>query len=344
MTTVDEFDYELPDAAIAQTPIEPRDSARLFDAIDAQTPTKHRHIHELPEVLGEGDVLVVNDTRVINARLHLRKETGGAVEVMLVEPVGPSGRTEGADWHALVRPGRRVPPGTDLYTEAGVAVVSVGADSGDGLRRVTAIGGSDLVELAEREGEVPLPPYIHEELADDRRYQTVYARAAGSVAAPTAGLHFTPDLLERCESAGAQLLTVELVVGLGTFRPILVDELGDHDMHAERYHVAPEVLAACADARRVIAVGTTTVRALESAATFARYEGSTDLFIRPGYDFQMVDVLLTNFHQPRSSLLVMLAAFCGDRWRDIYSEALALDYRFLSFGDAMIVDRSASGV
>lgn len=334
VTTVDEFSYELPDSAIAQQPIEPRDAARLLDAIGADEPPRDRQVRDLPSLLRDGDVLVVNDTRVINARLHLRKVTGGAVEVMLVEPIEAT-----TAWLALVRPGRRVAPGTVLQDDLGEPVVVVGEDNGDGLRLISPVGATDLSMLAERVGQVPLPPYITQSLADGERYQTVYSRTPGSVAAPTAGLHFTPELLDRCTAAGATVLSVELIVGLGTFRPILVEELDDHRMHAERFRVAPEVLDACAQADRVIAVGTTTVRALESAATLGRNDGSTELFIQPGYDFQVVDVLLTNFHQPRSSLLVMLAAFCGERWRDVYAAALDNEYRFLSFGDAMIVDR-----
>jgi S-adenosylmethionine:tRNA ribosyltransferase-isomerase len=211
---------------------------------------------------------------------------------------------------------------------------------GDGVRAVFSVTAESVLEIAHRVGQVPLPPYITSGYANAERYQTVYARNEQSVAAPTAGLHFTPELMEQCTTAGAQIHRVELAVGLGTFRPILVDDLNDHEMHAERFSVPAEVLEACAAADRVIAIGTTSVRALESAATFGVAQGSTDLFISPGYEFKVVDVLLTNFHQPKSSLLVMLCAFAGERWRDIYAEALAENYRFLSFGDAMIVARS----
>lgn len=335
MVSIDEFFYELPDHAIAQTPIEPRSAARLLDATGATV--DHRRVDQLPELLGPGDVIVVNNSRVINARLGLKKPTGGAVEVMLVEP---SPVTDGV-WHALVRPGRRVPPGTTLLDLDDSAVIEVGEDLGEGLRCVTPTGAETVLALAGRVGAVPLPPYITTELADAGRYQTVYADHPGSVAAPTAGLHFTPELLTACRAAGAAVHTVELMVGLGTFRPILADDITEHTMHAERYMVDQATIDACESAQRVIAVGTTTVRALESAATLGRREGSTELFITPGYEFKVVDTLLTNFHQPRSSLLVLLASFCGARWRDLYQTALDHEYRFLSFGDAMIVSRDA---
>lgn len=290
-------------------------------------------------MLGPGDVLVVNNSRVIRARLQLFKRTGGAVEVMLVEPA-PA--TDGA-WHALVRPGRRVPAETELCDGTGQVVLIAGENLGDGLRVVTPAGGATVLALAERVGAVPLPPYITETLSNPDRYQTVYANNEGSVAAPTAGLHFTPELLAACEAAGAQVHTVELMVGLGTFRPILTDDIADHTMHAERYNVSAETLEACHAADRVVAVGTTTVRALESAAATGERSGSTELFITPGYEFKMIDTLLTNFHQPKSSLLVLLASFCGERWHDLYAEALTNGYRFLSFGDAMIVNRATGG-
>lgn len=337
MVSIDEFSYELPDAAIAQTPVEPRSSARLLDASAPDgDAVVHRTIADLPSMVGPGDVLVVNNSRVIKARLHLFKSTGGAVEVMLVEKAPEHDHA----WHALVRPGRRVPPGTHLQDAAGLAVLQVGKNLGDGLRRVTPITNEAVLSLAERVGEVPLPPYITAELHDPERYQTVYAANEGSVAAPTAGLHFTPELLDDCAAAGAKIHTVELMVGLGTFRPILTDDIGEHQMHAERYQVSQATIDACQAADRVIAIGTTTVRALESTAATGELSGSTELFITPGYEFKIVDTLLTNFHQPKSSLLVLLASFCGDRWRDLYAEALNEGYRFLSFGDAMIVSRS----
>lgn len=336
----DDFDYPLPPDAVAQRPVEPRSAARMLVDLDPAAPPAHHTVADLPQLLAPGDVLVVNETRVLPARLALRKESGGAAEVFLLEPEHETaaGLAAGAAWTALVRPGRRLPPGTRLLADDGTPVVRVGERlDDDGLRRV------ELLADAEAHGRVPLPPYIHERLADAERYQTVYARSARSVAAPTAGLHLTPEVLEAVRARGVAVHTVDLAVGLGTFRPITASRVDDHTMHEERYTVPEETLAACRDATgRVVAVGTTTVRALESAARGAP-SGRTDLFIRPGFDFRFVDVLLTNFHQPRSSLLVLLSAFAGhDRWQRLYREALADGYRFLSFGDCMLVCRGAA--
>jgi S-adenosylmethionine:tRNA ribosyltransferase-isomerase len=329
----DAYDYHLPAERIAQVPAEPRDSARLLVAVDDDGSVEHRRVSQLPDLLAPGDLLVVNDTRVIPARLLLEKPTGGRVEVLLLEPAG-----DGRRWEALVRPSRRVPPGSVLY-RAGRPVVEAGPDAGagDGRRLVDLCDPAGAAEA----GQVALPPYVHEPLADPDRYQTVYARTPGSVAAPTAGLHLTPELLGRCQAAGAGLAQVDLAVGLGTFRPITTERVEDHRMHSERYSVSAQTMERCRDAARVVAVGTTTVRALESAAATGRLQGRTDLFIRPGFRFRVVDVLLTNFHMPRSSLLVMLAAFAGPRWRRLYELALGEGYRFLSFGDAMIAARGA---
>ena len=299
--------------------------------LDPAAPPAHRTVADLPSLLAPGDVLVVNETRVLPARLALHKRTGGAAEVFLLE------REPAGTWLALVRPGRRLPPGTELVGGDGAAVVRVGErlDDAEGTRRVVLVG-----EPAEH-GTIPLPPYIHEPLADPGRYQTVYARTEGSVAAPTAGLHLTEEVLAAVRERDVTVHTVDLAVGLGTFRPLGSDDLDTHHMHEERYAVPEATLAACAEATgRVVAVGTTTLRALESAAVTGALEGRTDLFIRPGFDFRVVDVLLTNFHQPRSTLLVLLSAFAGHaRWQERYAEALAEGYRFLSFGDAMLVSR-----
>jgi S-adenosylmethionine:tRNA ribosyltransferase-isomerase len=324
----DAFDYDLPASAVAQVPVEPRDAARLLVSLDDAHAVAHRQVSDLAELLGPGDLLVVNDTRVLPARLRLRRATGGAVEVLLLEP-DERPRT----WTALVRPGRRLPPGTRVEGP-GLAVV-IGDQLGAGRRRVEVQGS------IEQHGVVPLPPYIHAPLADPERYQTVYARHPRSVAAPTAGLHLTSALLERCRAVGAGVARVELAVGLDTFKPLVVDDLDAHVMHTERYSVPPETMEACERSRRVIAVGTTTVRALESAAR-GGLEGRTDLFIRDPFEFRVVDVLLTNFHLPRSTLLVLLHAFIGARWRDLYARALDDGYRFLSFGDAMLVGRRSA--
>jgi S-adenosylmethionine:tRNA ribosyltransferase-isomerase len=329
-----DFDYELPVDRIAQHPVEPRDSARLLIDRGPDQPPDHRTVVDLPDLLGPGDVLVVNDTRVLPARLHLRKPTGGAVEVLLLEPTGDG-------WDALVRPSRKVPAGTVLGPVGGGADlrVEVGADLGEGRRQVVLHAEGELIEVLGRHGEVPLPPYIHESLTDPERYQTVFARRAASVAAPTAGLHLTPEVLARCADRGVAVHRVELVVGLGTFRPITAERVEDHRMHAERYSVPAETMAACEAADRVVAVGTTVTRALESAAGSGELCGRTDLFIHGDHEWRVVDGLVTNFHVPRSSLLVMIDAFVGPRWRDLYRVALAEGYRFLSFGDAMFLQR-----
>jgi S-adenosylmethionine:tRNA ribosyltransferase-isomerase len=336
---VADFAYELPEGSIAQTPIEPRDRARLLvDRGPGQRP-EDRTVADLPALVRRGDLVVVNTTRVLPARLRLRKPTGGAVEVLLLERL-PSG-----EWEALVRPSRRVTSGSELAAGADLSVRFGGHGPAEGTRLVELRVGAADDELAVlgRHGVVPLPPYITTPLADPERYQTVFAARPGSVAAPTAGLHLTPAVLAGCRTAGARIETVELAVGMGTFRPISADKVEHHHMHAELYRVPAETLAACEAARatggRVVAVGTTTVRALESAALSGQLDGRTELFIRRPWRWRVVDVLLTNFHMPRSSLLVLVDAFVGPRWRDLYDAALAGGYRFLSFGDAMLVDR-----
>ncbi len=333
--------YDLPDRAIAQVPAEPRDSARLLDATGPPTQPVHRRMWELADRVTPGDVIVVNDTRVLPARLRLKKATGGAVEVLLLAP--RQGRP--GEWEALVGSAHRVASGTELAAVG--MTVTVGAELGDGRRAVVLDHPSHIDEMdaIQANGEVPLPPYIHRPLADPDRYQTVYAQPplqARSVAAPTAGLHLTPGLFQRCVDQGATIHAVELEVGLGTFKPISTSRVEDHHMHAERYRVTSEVMDACQATGRVWAVGTTVVRALESAACRGELEGSTDLFIRPGFEFKVVDRLLTNFHLPRSSLLALVEAFMGPTWRRLYRTALAEGYRFLSFGDAMLIDRRRS--
>jgi S-adenosylmethionine:tRNA ribosyltransferase-isomerase len=355
---MDAYDYGLPDSAIAQSPVEPRSSARLLigpGVTDAAVPARAT-VADLAGLLRPGDVLVVNDTRVLAARLSLVKETGGRAEVLLIEPLGPgqgdADRTDagaGDDvttWEALVRPGRRLPPGTRLYEIGGSdPVVEVGEvvdpdPEGSGSRHVRLLDPT----VVARAGSMPLPPYIQWTLVDPERYQTVYSAERDlvdrSAAAPTAGLHFTPDLLQACRDAGANLARVDLAIGLDTFRPVTADRPEDHVIHTERYSVPAETVAACSAATRVVAVGTTAVRALESAAATGQLSGRTDLYIHGDYPFRVVDVLVTNFHLPRSSLLLLVEAFCGPQWRDLYADALESGYRFLSFGDAMVVARS----
>jgi S-adenosylmethionine:tRNA ribosyltransferase-isomerase len=342
-----DFDYELPADRIAQTPITPRDAARLLVDRGSAAPD-HRHVRELPQILRAGDLLVVNETKVIPARLALQRTTGGAAEVLMLEPLDGARRT----WEALVRPARKLKPGELLVGADGSPVVEIGGRTASGdTFTVTLVGDADSLTVLDAHGEMPLPPYITERLADPDRYQTVYAREPGSAAAPTAGLHFTPDLLATLDAMGVPQAKVELVVGLDTFRPIGTDDPLEHKMHTERYRVPEETMAAVTRSRaaggRVVAVGTTSVRALESAAARGELEGRTDLFIHRGaegssFEWRCVDLLMTNFHLPRTTLLMMIDAFVGDRWRDLYDTALADGYRFLSFGDAMLLDRHAA--
>jgi S-adenosylmethionine:tRNA ribosyltransferase-isomerase len=308
---VDELDYELPSELIAQRPLDRRDDSRLLVYDRASGEVRQRRFAELPEELSPDELVVANDTRVIPARIPIERPRG---EVLLVERVGENGV-----WEALARPTRRLRPGRRYGP----------------LELLEHLGeGRWLVRLdGEPAGEAPLPPYITERLADARRYQTVYADEPGSAAAPTAGLHFTPELLGRLD-----VEYVTLHVGLDTFRPLAVDDLEEHRMHGERYSVRPQVWKRIEAADRVLAVGTTTVRVLESLARGAPLEGRTELFATPGFEFRRVDALLTNFHLPRSTLLALVMAFAGtDATRELYRLAIAERYRFYSFGDAMLV-------
>lgn len=331
-----EVDYALPPEAVAQEPVEPRHDARLLVDGGNDDEVQHRRVRDLPLLLRPGDTVVVNDTRVAPARLHLRKPTGGRVEVLVTTP-GPEVTAE-----ALVRPGRRVRARTVLTDAAGRDVLRVGAARPDGTRRVTALAHRSISALLEELGEVPLPPYVHNPVPAER-YQTVYARRPSSAAAPTAGLHLSDQVLAGLGAAGIGVAPLDLGISVATFRPITAGRIEDHVMHSERYTVPPETWAACGEARRVVAVGTTVVRALEAVAAGGDLVGSSDLFIRPPYRFAVTDVLLTNFHMPRSSLLCLLAAFVGERWRRLYEIALESGYRFGSFGDAMLVSRMGAG-
>jgi S-adenosylmethionine:tRNA ribosyltransferase-isomerase len=332
-----DFDYELPDERIAQHPVEPRDSARLLVDQGSAAPL-HRQVRDLGEFLREGDLLVVNDTRVIPARLRLSRATGGAAEALLLEPLDSDRRT----WEAMVRPAKKLHPGEELFA-GGQPLVRVlrRSEAGDTMI-IELVGEGDPLALLQAHGEMPLPPYITARLDEPERYQTVYANDPASSAAPTAGLHLTPELLAAFAARGIETARVELVVGLDTFKPVSAPDPRDHLIHSERYHVPAATTAACSDARRVVAVGTTSVRALESAATFGAPAGRTRLFIHRPYEWKVVDVLMTNFHLPRTTLLMMIDAFVGPRWRTLYEEALREGYRFLSFGDAMLLDRSLS--
>ncbi len=340
---LDDFDYALPPERIAQTPVEPRDAARLLvDRGDpAVSPPTDAHVRDLPSLVSPGDVVVVNDTRVMPARLRLARRTGGAVEVLLLEP-RDAGRLR---WEALVRPGGKLREGEELVAPDGAAAVAMGPRTAAGdTFEVTLLprAGGRVDDLLERLGETPLPPYITTALARRERYQTVYAREGHSAAAPTAGLHFTAELLAALERRGVGIVRVELTVGLDTFQPVTADDPRRHAMHTESYRVPAATLDACRACRaaggRVLAVGTTAVRALESAAR-GETEGRTRLFIHRGFEFEVVDRLLTNFHLPRTTLLMLVDAFVGPRWRALYAHAIASGYRMLSFGDAMLLDR-----
>jgi S-adenosylmethionine:tRNA ribosyltransferase-isomerase len=308
----DELDYTLPPELIAQRPAERRDASRLLVYDRASGAVRHRAFAELPDELG-GELVVVNDTRVVPARLHVRRETGGEVEILLVESYGDD------VWEALARPSRRLREGERL------GLVELLESLGEGRWLIRLDG--------EPSGEAPLPPYITAPLGDADRYQTVYADEAGSAAAPTAGLHFTPELLARLD-----VERVTLHVGLDTFRPLAVEELEQHVLHGERYRVEPEAWARIEAAERVLAVGTTTVRVLETITRDGRLEGRTSLYVLPGFEFRRVDALLTNFHLPRSTLLALVMAFAGvQAVRDLYDLAIRERYRFYSFGDAMLI-------
>lgn len=332
-----DIDYELPDDLIAQKPVEPRDSSRLLVDQGDSAPL-HRRMTDIVDHLREGDVLVVNDTRVLPARLALQRSTGGTAEVLLLEPLDPGHRT----WEAMVRPARKLRTG-EVLEYFGKRVVRVGERTQAGDTFLVEVLDDVPLGLIERIGAMPLPPYIRGSLKDKERYQTVYSRAPRSAAAPTAGLHFTEELLARIEEKGVRFARVELVVGLDTFKPVTAENPLDHRIHTESYTVPDETADLVAGAERVVAVGTTAARALESAAATGQSTGRTSLFITRGHEWRTVDLLVTNFHMPRTSLLLMIDSFVGDRWRRLYAEAVAERYRFLSFGDAMILDRHLGG-
>jgi S-adenosylmethionine:tRNA ribosyltransferase-isomerase len=368
---VDDFDYVLPQELIAQTPVEPRDASRLFVLPLDGSPAQHAIFRDLPGFLQPDDLLVFNDTRVLPARLFgVRSETGAHVEFLLLRPL------EEQTWEVLVKPGKKVKPGTSVvfgdfggrvvrFTVAGDAGGDGGAGGGAGGGASSAnastdtcageaggIGGASaapkltLEQAFEKLGRVPLPPYITAELEDPERYQTIYSAATGSAAAPTAGLHFTPQLFDALEQHGIKTSFLTLHVGLGTFRPVSTDNVEEHHMHSEFYSISPETANIIneqkAAGKRVIAVGTTTVRTLETVADNDGHitpgSGWTNIFIYPGYRFKVIDALITNFHLPRSSLLMLVSALAGrERILEAYQTAIAMRYRFFSFGDAMLL-------
>ena len=336
-----DFYYELPQELIAQTPLQRRDSSRLL-VMDRETgELEHRHFHDLIDYLHPGDCLVLNNSRVLPARLlgH-RVPSGGAVEVLLLKDLGDD------TWDCLTKPGRKTPVGTELSFGDGALTATVVGASENGNKQVRFHYEGIFLEVLERLGKMPLPPYIKEELQDQERYQTVYSKINGSAAAPTAGLHFTPELLEAIAAKGVKLAYVTLHVGLGTFRPVKAEEITDHEMHAEYCEIGPETAALLNETRtaggRIVCVGTTSCRTLESFADgvghFTETAGWTNIFIYPGYRFRAMDALVTNFHLPESTLIMLVSAFAGrENVLHAYEVAVRERYRFFSFGDAMFI-------
>lgn len=336
-----DFSFDLPEELIAQTPLERRDASRLLHLDKVSGAVEHGHFYDLPRYLRKGDCLVLNDSRVLPARLIGARPTGGSVELVLLRDLG-----EGK-WECLSRPGRKTKPGTELIFGSGELTATV-LDVAEGGNRIVQFHFEGIfLEVLERLGKMPLPPYIREELQDAERYQTVYSRELGSAAAPTAGLHFTKELLAQIESMGVEIAYVTLHVGLGTFRPVKEEEIEDHPMHAE-FSIVPERTARLVTETkqrggRVIAVGTTSCRTLESFAkedgTLEPCSGWTDIFIYPSYRFKCVDALVTNFHLPESTLIMLVSALAGrDHVLNAYRIAVEERYRFFSFGDAMFID------
>ncbi|MDY5565268.1 MAG: tRNA preQ1(34) S-adenosylmethionine ribosyltransferase-isomerase QueA [Candidatus Limivicinus sp.] len=336
-----DFYFDLPEELIAQTPLERRDSSRLLHLDKTTGELEHRHFYELLDYLREGDCMVFNDSRVLPARLIGARPTGGSVELVLLRDLG-EGR-----WECLSRPGRKTKPGTEILFGNGELKATVESVAEGGNRIVRFDYEGIFLEVLERLGKMPLPPYIKEELQDSERYQTVYSREIGSAAAPTAGLHFTKELMEKIAAKGVKLCYVTLHVGLGTFRPVKAEEIEDHEMHSEFCIIPEETARIVSETKkkggRVIAVGTTSCRTLES---FAREDGSlpatsgwTNIFIYPGYTFKCVDALVTNFHLPESTLIMLVSALAGrEHVLHAYEEAVKERYRFFSFGDAMFIE------
>ncbi len=336
-----DFYYDLPPELIAQTPIEKRDSSRLMHLDKETGAIGHFLFHDLPKLLRPGDCLVLNDSRVLPARLIGRRETGGAVEVVLLRDRG-----DGV-WECLTRPGRKTREGIKLIFGDGELKGSVLETIEGGNRLIKFEYDGIFLEVLERLGRMPLPPYIHEELQDAERYQTVYSRVTGSAAAPTAGLHFTEELLDEIRAMGVKVCFVTLHVGLGTFRPVKAEEIEDHEMHAEYCVISAETAETINNTKRaggrIVAVGTTSCRTLESRAeadgTLREFAGFTNIFIYPGYTFKCIDALVTNFHLPESTLIMLVSALAGrENVLRAYAEAIRERYRFFSFGDAMFID------
>lgn len=336
-----DFYFDLPEELIAQDPLEDRSSSRLLVLNKETGSITHKVFKDIKDYLKPGDCLVLNNTKVIPARLIGEKEgTGAKIELLLLK------RLEGDVWETLVKPGKKAKPGTRIVFGGGLLVGEITEVIEDGNRHIKFYYEGIFEEILDQLGQMPLPPYIHHQLQDKNRYQTVYAKYEGSAAAPTAGLHFTQDLLEELKDMGVIVASVTLHVGLGTFRPVKVDDVTQHHMHSEFYQVLPEeaekINAAKREGRRVICVGTTSCRTIESAADengiVQAGSGDTDIFIYPGYKFKVLDCLITNFHLPESTLLMLVSALAGkEHIMDAYKEAVEMKYRFFSFGDAMFI-------
>ena len=335
-----DFVYDLPEERIAQTPVEPRDHSRLMVVHRDTGAIEHRHFYDIIDYLNPGDCLVINETKVIPARLYGERPSGGACEVLLLKQLGPK------RWETLVRPGKKLRPGAEVSFGDGRLKCRVTDTTDAGGRSVEFECEGSFEAALDALGEMPLPPYIHEKLEDRDRYQTVYARQDGSAAAPTAGLHFTPELMNRIREKGVDIVPVLLHVGLGTFRPVKVENIEEHEMHSEYFEVTQEAADRVNAARdrggRIVAVGTTSVRTLESAARDGKLQamrGDTSIFIKPGYRFQLVDALITNFHLPGSTLIMLVSALWErERILAAYRTAVEEKYRFFSFGDAMLIE------
>lgn len=337
---VSEFKYELPQELIAQVPIEKRDESRLM-VLDRKMETiEHKIFKDILDYLKPGDCLVRNNTKVIPARLYGKKETGANVEFLLLHQI------EGDNWEVMVRPGRKLPKGTKVIFAEGLLKATILETLDGGSRKVTFEYQGIFNEILDQIGLMPLPPYIKEQLKEKNRYQTVYAKYEGSAAAPTAGLHFTKELLQKIKEKGVEIANVTLHVGIGTFRPVKVDKIEEHDMHSEHYYIKQEdvdkINKAKQNKNRVIAVGTTSCRVLESIADedgrVKETQGDTKIFIYPGYQFKCMDALITNFHLPESTLIMLVSALAGKEYiMKAYQEAVKEKYRFFSFGDAMLI-------
>lgn len=335
-----DFDFQLPEELIAQTPLERRDASRLLTLDRESGAVGHHHFYDLPRFLRPGDCLVLNDSRVLPARLIGHRPTGGACEVLLLVDKG------GDLWECLVRPGRKLKPGAQVIFGDGQLTATVEEELNDGKRTVRFHYQGIFLEILEQLGRMPLPPYIKAELQDQERYQTVYSKVVGSAAAPTAGLHFTPELLEQVGEMGVKVCYVTLHVGLGTFRPVKAEEITDHEMHSEFCKISQETADIINETKRnggrVICVGTTSCRTVESFAaedgTMSERSGWTSIFIYPGYKFKVLDALITNFHLPQSTLIMLVSALAGrEHVLAAYEEAVREKYRFFSFGDAMFI-------